>query len=91
MFSLINVPWIWEFSGGPKSWTRVSHLGSSGPAPYGSTKTSQVTQHRKQNPKSNGKSNTQQPRAPKETHILTKEKGKTERIKTGVKREQANQ
>ena len=57
----------------------------------GSTKTSQVIQHRKQNPKSNGKSNTQQPRAPKETHILTKEKGKTERIKIGVKREQANQ
>ena len=94
MLLLINVPWVCEFSGDPESWTQVSHLGSSGPTPYYSIRASQVTQHRKQNPKNNGESNTQQARAPKETHILTEEKEErkkrreeTERIKTGVKKE----
>ena len=29
----INVPWGWKFSGGPKSWSRVSCLWDSGLTP----------------------------------------------------------
>ena len=28
---LINIPWGWEFSGDPTSWTEHSHLRGSGP------------------------------------------------------------
>ena len=30
---LINMPWGWEFSGGPTSWTQISRCGGSGPTP----------------------------------------------------------
>ena len=46
--SLINVSWGQEFSGGPPSWTWVSHLGASGLTPYCSTKTTQATQQRRE-------------------------------------------
>ena len=42
-FLLINVPWGQKFSGDPMSYTLVSHLRGSGPTPYSSTKTSQVS------------------------------------------------
>ena len=34
---LISMPWGWEFSGGPTSWTQISHCGGSGPTPVWST------------------------------------------------------
>ena len=37
----VNIPWGRELSDGPKSWTKVSHLGGLGLTPYCSTKTSQ--------------------------------------------------
>ena len=46
-FSLINVPWGWEFSGDP-TYGQGSHLRGSGPTPYCSTKTPQATQHRRE-------------------------------------------
>ena len=38
----VNIPWGQEFSGGPKSWTQVPHLGGLGLTPYCRTKTSQA-------------------------------------------------
>ena len=32
--SLINMPWGWEFSGCPASWTQVSYLGGFRPDPW---------------------------------------------------------
>ena len=90
--SLINVSWGWEYSGGPKSWTQVSYFGSSGPVPYCSVKTSQASQHRRQNPMTNGERNTQQPRTLKQTCALTKRREKKgKKVKMGVKKEESNQ
>ena len=44
--SPINVPWDQEFSGGPTSWTWVSHLRVPGLIPYCNSKTPKVTQNR---------------------------------------------
>lgn len=46
--SLINMPWGWEFSGCPASWTQVSYLGDSGLTPYCSPRTPQATQHKRE-------------------------------------------
>ena len=54
----------------PKFWTWLCHLMGPGSTPYWSIKTSQATKHWRQNPKTNGESNIQQPRALKETHTL---------------------
>ena len=43
----INIQY-WELSGDPMSLIQVSHLGSSVPTPYSSTKTPQATQHRRE-------------------------------------------
>jgi len=59
-----------ELFAGPKSWTWVSHHGSSGPTPYYSTKTSQLMQYRRQNSKTHGESITQYPITSKETQIF---------------------
>ena len=48
----------------------VQNSGGSDSTPYYSIKTSQATQHEKQNPKTNGESNIQQPRTHKENHTL---------------------
>ena len=65
-----------------------------GMSPCCNTKTSQDTQHRRQNPKTNGENNTQQPRTPKEIHTLTKRNKRDKReykkyIKIRVKKEMA--
>lgn len=53
--SLINFSRGQEFSGGPKSYTWVFHLGSSGLTLTNcNTKTLQASENRRQNPKSNG-------------------------------------
>ena len=39
---MINLPWGWEFSSGPASWTRCSHSRASGPTSGRGTKTLQV-------------------------------------------------
>ena len=64
----INVSWDWEFYDSSKSWTPVFHLRGSTPNPNCSTKISQATEHRRQNSKTVGEGNTQQPRTPRETH-----------------------
>ena len=85
----INITWGWEVSGGPTSWTQLSHLRGSGPTLGQSTETLPATWLRRkgrkkkknrQNPKTNGKSNTKQTKSHKEkyTHTLTK-RGKKER------------
>ena len=86
--SLINVPWVWEFSGDTKSWTWISHLKDLGPTPYCSRNISQATQHRRQNPKSDVQSNAQQPRIPKETQIHAK---RSEWGKIGKKKDKNDQ
>jgi len=83
--SSINIPCGWEFAGIPKFWTCVSHLRGFGRTTYCSTKISQATEHKRQNPKINGESNAQQPRKPKEAHIFINridEKKKTKNINT---------
>jgi len=71
-------------------WSKVLDLGllpwGSGLTPYCSNRTSQATQHRRKNSKTDGESNTQQPRTPKETQTLIKKKEGKKRIKTGVKK-----
>ena len=61
----INVSWDWEFYDSSKSWTPVSHLSSLRPNSNRSTKISQATEHRRQNSKTVGEGNTQQPRTPR--------------------------
>ena len=41
--SLFDITWSWEVSGGPMSWTRLSHLRGSGLAPGQNTKTLSAT------------------------------------------------
>ena len=60
----------------------------SGPSPYCSTKISQATQHRKQNPKTNGETTVSSQEHPKR-HTLAKRREK-EKIKE-VKKEESNQ
>ena len=71
-------------------WSKVLDLGllpwGSGLTPYCSNRTSQATQHRRKNSKTDGESNTQEPRTPKETQTLIKKKEGKKRIKTGVKK-----
>ena len=43
--SLIDITWGWQVSGGPMSWTRLSHLRGSGLTPGRSTKTLSATRH----------------------------------------------
>ena len=91
--SSINIPCGWEFAVIPKSWTCVSHLRGFGWTPYYSTKISQALEHKRQNPKINGESNTQQSRKPEQAHTFIKridEKKKTKNIKTEVKKEKSN-
>ena len=51
---------------GSKSLIQISHLRDSSLTPSWGTKTSQASKHRRQNPKTNGESNTSIARAPKE-------------------------
>ena len=43
-FLLINITWGQKVSGGPTSWTQLSHLGGSGPIPGWSTKSLPATE-----------------------------------------------
>lgn len=87
--SSLNVIWGLEFSGDPKSWSEASCLTGSGPTPYSSIKTSQATQHRRQNPQTEKQisiaKNTQ-----RGSHTYKEkregEKGKQKMIKEGSKR-----
>ena len=91
--SLINITWGREVSGGPASWTQLSHLGGSGPTLGLSTKTLPVARlgrkgrkkKNRQNPITNGKRKTKQTKSHEETytHTLTeREKKKQESNKT---------
>ena len=83
--SPINITWGWEVSGGPTSWTRLSHLRGLGPTPSWSTKALTAAWHgrkvrekkknkNKQNAKRNGNSKTKQTKSHKETHTHTHRK-----------------
>ena len=43
--SVFDIMWCWEVSGGPMSWTRLSHLRGTGLTPGQSTKTLSATHH----------------------------------------------
>lgn len=49
--------WGWEFSGSPKSWTQISTSWVQAQALAGAPRASQVIQHWRQHPKTNGESN----------------------------------
>lgn len=66
--SLINVPLGMGVLWLSKVLNSDIHLMGAGPSPYCSTQASQVIQHRRQHPKTNGESSTQHPRTPKESH-----------------------
>ena len=58
----INIPWAWEFSGSPASWTQCSHPRGPGPTPGQGTKSPQATQwgqrKKKEKEKKEGKKQT---------------------------------
>jgi len=64
--SLINMPWGWEFSGCPASWTQVSYLGGFRPDSWLEHQDStQCREERERNRKKKGKKK-------KQTNIQTK-------------------
>ena len=84
----VNVPWGQEFSGGPKSWTLVSHLGGFSPTPWVSAPGLHRPQ-RRHDPKTKGEAASNSQEHPKRvTHLQTeKKRGKNEKQRESGKKQ----